>query len=99
MAGWIARNPVMGDDREQEEVKETIALSSRTSSICLLAIENSLEDLNDKFDIMMGNLETLNRRVANMPTPLQIEANVLNGYNFDDRRGQRARGNQRNFNN
>ena len=67
--------------------------------IRLLTVKDSFEDLYDKFDRMMGNLEALNQRVANLSAPPQIEANIPNSHNFHDRRGPRVRGHYRNFNN
>ena len=83
------RIPAAGDNHEQEEVEEIAALSPRTS----------LGDLHRKIDRVMDNFELLNRRMDELPAPPRLEANAANGHNFDDRRGWRARGNQKNFNN
>ena len=63
MAGRRATNPAAGDDRVQEEVEEIAALSPKTSTVCLLAVEGSLGDLHDKVDRMMENFDVLNRRM------------------------------------
>ena len=67
MAGWRGPIPSTGDNHEQEEAEEIAALSPRTSTVRLLAVENSLGDRHDKFDRMMDNLEALNRREGELP--------------------------------
>ena len=83
----------------QEEVEEIAALSPETSTVRLLAVEESLGDLHNKFDRMMENFELLNRRMDELPPPPRKEANVANDYNFSDRRGRRARRNYKNLHN
>ena len=87
MAGRRGINPVAGDDCVQEEAEEITALSPKTPTIHLLAVEESLGDLHSKFDRLMENVGMLNWRMEEPPAPRQIEANVLNGHNFDGRRG------------
>ncbi|KAA0056057.1 putative fructokinase-6 [Cucumis melo var. makuwa] len=59
MAGGRGGIPAAGDNREQEEVEEIATLSPRTSMVRLLAVEDSLGDLHEKFDRVMDSLETL----------------------------------------
>ena len=46
-------------NREQEGVEEIAALFPRTSTVRLLAIEDSLGDLHEKIDRVMDRLDTL----------------------------------------
>ena len=97
MAGRRGGILAAGDNREQEEVEEIAALSPRTSTVRLLAIEDSLGDLHEKFDRMMDSLETLTRRMDGLPAPARIEANVNNDRNDGNRGGRRPRRNFRNL--
>ncbi|TYK11219.1 DExH-box ATP-dependent RNA helicase DExH7 [Cucumis melo var. makuwa] len=96
--GWMVDRrggiPAVGDNREQEEVEEITTLSPRTSTVCLLAVEDSLGDLHVKFDRVMDSLETLTRRMDGLPAQARIEANDRVDRN---RGGRRARRNFRNL--
>ncbi|KAA0049687.1 plasma membrane ATPase 1 [Cucumis melo var. makuwa] len=83
MAGWRRNNPAAGDDREQEEAEEITALSPKILMIHLLAVEESLGDLHDKFDRLLENFEVLNRRMDGMSASRRIEAEVVNGPDYD----------------
>ncbi|TYK21018.1 2-methoxy-6-polyprenyl-1,4-benzoquinol methylase [Cucumis melo var. makuwa] len=98
--GWPKRrNPCHGGQPEQEKVEEIDTLSPRTSTVHLLAFEDSLGDLHEKFDRVMDTLETLTRRMDRLLAPARIEANVNNNRNKNDgnRGGRRARRNFRNL--
>ncbi|TYK11204.1 reverse transcriptase [Cucumis melo var. makuwa] len=97
MAGRREGIPATGDNREQEEVEENAALSPRTSTVCFLAVEDSLGDLHEKFDRVMDTLETLTRRMDGLPALARIEANANNDRNDGNRGGRRARRNFRNL--
>ena len=67
------RIPAAGDNREQEEVEETATLSPRTTTVRLLAVEDSLGDLHDKMNKVMDNLDSLTRRMDELPAPARNE--------------------------
>uniref|UniRef100_A0A9I9E8E5 Uncharacterized protein n=1 Tax=Cucumis melo TaxID=3656 RepID=A0A9I9E8E5_CUCME len=97
---WLAKEELSqprGNNCEQEEAKEIIVLSPRTSTIRLLTVEDSLGDLHDKFDRMMDSIETLNRRMDGLLAPARIEANAISDRNDGNRGGRQARRNHRNL--
>ncbi|KAA0033032.1 eIF-2-alpha kinase GCN2 isoform X5 [Cucumis melo var. makuwa] len=75
MAGWRAVNPAAGDDCEQKEAEEIAALSPKTSTIRLLAVEDSWEERHNKFDRMLESFEILNRRMDEPSAAPGVEAN------------------------
>ncbi|KAA0056581.1 reverse transcriptase [Cucumis melo var. makuwa] len=97
MAGQRGAIPAAWDNREQQEAEEITVLSPRTSTVHLLAVEDSLGDLHDKFDKMMDSLETLNQRMDGLLAPARIEANVVNDRNDGNKGGRQARRNHRNL--
>ena len=99
MAGRRGNNPAAGENRAQEAAKEITALSPRTTTVRLLAVEESLEDLHNKFDRLMESVELLNRRGEFPQPPPRNEINIQNDHRFGEARGQRARGYFRNMNN
>ena len=99
MAGRRGNNPATGDNRVQEEAEDTAALSPRTSTVRLLAVEDSLGDLHRKIDRVMDNFELLARRMDELRAPPQLEAEMADDGEFNNRRRQRGRGNFRNLHN
>ncbi|KAA0063032.1 zf-CCHC domain-containing protein [Cucumis melo var. makuwa] len=81
MASRRGNNPTARDNREQEEVEEIATLSPRTSTVRLLAVEDSLGDLHGKTNRMMDYLEALTRRMDKLPAPARIEAYARNDGN------------------
>ena len=72
----------MGEDRAQEVAEDNVVLSPRTTTVRLLAVEDSLGDLHRKIDRVMDNFELLARRIDEPPAPPQLEANAAgNGGN------------------
>ena len=57
MAGRRVNNPATGENRVQEAAEEITVLSPKTSTVRLLAVEESLGDLHNKFDRLMETEE------------------------------------------
>ena len=99
MAGRRVNNPATGENRVQEAAEEITVLSPKTSTVRLLAVEESLGDLHNKFDRLMESVELLNRRGEFPQPPPRNEINFQNDQRFGETRGRRARGYVRNMNN
>ena len=99
MAGRRVNNPATGENRVQEAAEEITVLSPKTSTVRLLAVEESMGDLHNKFDRLMESVELLNRRGEFPQPPPRNEINFQNDQRFGETRGRRARGYVRNMNN
>ena len=74
MARRRGNNPAVGEHRAQEEAEAITALSPRTTTVRLLAVEESLGDLHNKFDRLMESVDLLSRREEDPQPPPRIEA-------------------------